>query len=603
MARAQFIYLDPTDPEKAIISALVDESKHGKNYAASTNTDLTEEGVANAGIAPESVQDEDIDLAEMRRPIVHGQNTRKRSVSGTAKSLQNGSLKRRTKWYTRGHEFTEEQASDCRHGWETISLTMQPWIPLMSAASEPKIWSYPEERHELPDNERWSRMTWNSEPDSFRNRRIIARDIKELVDLTLWFAQFQLSLTLMRRRQRIPDFSRAAIGRISFNGLQFYAYLHEIPAHETLVDQMDPETRQVYEYLRSQMIDLVTMMAPPYSFDLGPLVRMALYDDSGMTPELLNAGMLLKSRGGYRTAMRKMFCSMLNKTRATYVIMSMESCDGAAMNKMIRGAAGTGPEVQRAEFDDSLCLPVNISIATDPGVGSDEMEEDDDKSFLWVLQDDRGDSPGIHSQGARMSAVTRGVQAGYRGLIAQARDCGRPIRFNTDGLVVIESLTGTDVIGPTSRFHDEFLWSGGVYVRQGGRHTFPNATAISMSARLRKHLRGRRNAPRMCKVRIVDKIDHSKEGLMMLFELYEVDRDGYVDYEDTKIMIWHERDEKVTYEVIEAVVDRFDADCDGKLSYTEFVLMYSVRGVPFSVLIIPEILACVRTQGTFLPFP
>ena len=108
MARAQFIYLDPTDPEKAIIPALVAQSKHGNNYATSTNTDLTEEGVANAGIAPESVQDEDIDLAEMRRPIVHGQNTHKGSVSGTVKSLQNGSFKRRTKWYTRGHEFTEE---------------------------------------------------------------------------------------------------------------------------------------------------------------------------------------------------------------------------------------------------------------------------------------------------------------------------------------------------------------------------------------------------------------------------------------------------------------------------------------------------------------
>ena len=51
--------------------------------------------------------------------------------------------------------------------------------------------------------------------------------------------------------------------------------------------------------------------------------------------------------------------------------------------------------------------------------------------------------------------------------------------------------------------------------KQKNKLATTNATAISMSARLRKHLRGRRDAPRMCNVRIVDKLDHSKVNILI----------------------------------------------------------------------------------------
>ena len=107
-------------------------------------------------------------------------------------------------------------------------------------------------------------------------------------------------------------------------------------------------------------------------------------------------------------------------------------------------------------------------------------------------------------------------------------------------------------------------------MHQGGRYTFPNATADVIAANLRVYLRGKTNVPRMWEARLVDRPGHPEEGLLTLFENYDIDRDGYVGFEDIKTVMGPGRDDVA----IEAAVDRYDVDGDGRLTYSDFVLMY-----------------------------
>ena len=333
----------------------------------------------------------------------------------------------------------------------------------------------------------------------------------------------------------------------------------------------------------------------------------------------------------------KMTCSMLRKAQAMYAIMLMESCDKTLVDMLSRGNTSKNKGARRSANGASIGSSTNDSVMTedtadrqaereeadelaasiaelaegisglataqenllgpvrpaeheyrcprnpslpvtpnpmDYGINDYESDDDGSTPYLWVPQNDRCDRPDLRGLCARRSAVSRGVQAGYSGLMAQARDCSRATSFGINTLMVIDTLSGVEVIGPTTRFSAEFKKWGGTFVRQGGRYTFPGGDVELMSTRLMALLRGDPDAPEMQKARIIDVPGHPEEGFRRMFLKYDVDRDGYISCGDIKIMMWNGRDPAVTDELVETVFDRYDVDGDGRLSYPEFLRVY-----------------------------